>query len=803
MLAQFAGIAQVWKQLDGGVEGPPTAICSNNKLLATSYVAGYEKGYKLHQLSIWNGYYWIKLPMLYTDSFSSIQHLAFYKDGLYIAGRINQVLNLPNAKNIIRWRNRNFEDLSGLSSKLDNFNIVNGLQVYKEQLIISGLFKAQNVTYGNNIAIFNGTVIVTSSSASFGTGITGSVSTLFSNGTNFMAIGGRLKTANDTAANLLAYIQNERWTRVVDSTILPTKITLANNKIYFTGYNVNNKGIGIYTVTGNTIDSLMDGILEITEIFDLITIGNNIIACGNFYLNDIEEQIHLILWTGNKWVPLPNGDLLGPRKLAEYANSLIVSGLFVYHNTINYNRIAQYLSNYALLNGRIYFDKDRNCEFNGRDELLSDMLINIEPGNIYVKPNENGFYFKFLPQGEYTVKIIHDKSWESVSCSSNSQIIKITDAQLLNTIDFPLVQKTGIRNLAVKLTSSSGWSVNKTAKVAYTIQYQNKGSENVSSTQVVLHYDSKLVGLNASPLPDFEQGDSAVWIVKDLYAGEARNISCVFTIDNTASQALTLTASIPLQQNEEDQYDNVSELQQELSQLDYEFKKEVFPGASDTAFVSDSSVYVEYQISFANFTADTIFNVYVIDTIRLNHSLSIIQTTGASHPVQSEAFPGLAGQDLGIIVWTFKDINLIPNPTHSPEIVAHKGYVTFKLGLKQGLSQGTILSNRGNVVFDYYDEEATNWVYCIVNNQLSSVQESIEIGSLGIYPNPAGNELHLKFDEHISSAEFQIYGCSGQLVSEGTLSSPSIDIQSLDPGIYYLSVLNNHKHYGQKFIKAY
>lgn len=791
--------AQVWTPLDGGLTNTPTAITSAEKLIATAEFLGREKEHNVHQISIWNGYYWLKLPKIYADTFSIITQLKFYKQGLYIAGRLNSIEGLPNAKHIIRWQNRKYDNLSELNSKINNFNAVKGLDIYDNKLIVSGLFQTNASQYGNNISIFNGTAVLTATSQSLGSGISGTLSAVHSNEDNILVFAGRLKQANDTNAYELAYIKNNKWYRADSTNIIATHITTLNGTIVYGGYNAATKILGIFSSDSGQVDSFGQGISEITDLFDMVTVDGVIYASGVFYLDGRDESVQLIQFRNGSWSAVPNGELAGPRKLVGYRTNLVASGFFTYYSFTNYNHIALYLPDHGVLAGRIYFDKDKNCQFSSRDENLNIMNLSVNAGDYFIKPLESGFYFKILPFGEYTVNIIPQKGWNSVSCSSNSKDIKLSAQNPNGQLDFPMIQQVGLRDLSIKLSSFSGWVVDKNRRVGYSIRYANKGSENVAQTRVVLKFDSKLGDLKSTPTPDLQQGDSAVWIIQDLFAGEERSISCSFEIDQNSEDDLELSASIDLEEEEAESEDNESHLTQTLAETDYSFKKEIYLAQGDTAYINDSSGYIEYQISFSNYTSDTIKDVFVIDTIKLNHDLTIIQTTGASHPVSSEAFPGAIGEDLGIIVWTFKDINLLPNPDQNPEIVAHKGFVRFKLGLSKSLTEGTVLTNKGDVVFDFYEAEATNRVYAIVDNSTLSIHEPLYSKKIICYPNPTSTYLSLSEDIP-SGSEYHISDMSGKSVMQGRYHK-QMDVRSLHQGIYILQIVDGNTLYHTKFIK--
>ncbi len=791
--------AQVWQPLDGGLERTPTAITSHANLIVTAHVQGFDKGYRVHKISVWNGFYWQELPPIYADSNSYINALKFYKGALYIGGKINEFKDIDGAKHIIRWSNREYQKVTAVNSNLSNFLFVDELAVFDNQLVISGPFTASSANYGENLAFFNGVSVLTASNASFGSGIKGSISTIFAN-ENLLILGGRITKANDTATANLAIYHKNQWQRLSNNIIVPKKAIGIGSNVYFSGYNTTSKEYGFYKVNGSQIDTINQGLDEISNIYDIVEVGGKIYASGQFKIPAKDNSTTLIVFQNGKWEEVDNGNLLGLRLLANHKDYLIGTGFFIYHNLIRYDRIARYLPEHGIISGKIFFDKDKNCAFNSRDEQLNEMNVLVTPGPRYIKPLEDGTYFSILPKGEYDIRILKNKIWEVVDCGTEIHQVNLAKGQVQTGLNFPMIQKTGIRDLAIKLTSASGLTVDKNSDVSYRIQFVNNGSENVAQTQVVLKFDSKLVDIKAEPSPAVIGGDSAVWTVEDLFAGEQRQISISFGIQSSADAFLNLVASIPLQEDEEITIDNESSLLQSLGEEDYEFKKEIFPTGSDTAYIQDSTESIEYQISFANYTTDTIHNVYVIDTIKLNHSLSIIQTTGASHPVSSEAFTGLPGEDLGIIVWSFKDIDLLPNPSNNPEIVAHKGFVSFRIGLNQGMSEGTVLTNRAQVVFDYYEQEATNPVWAMVSNQLASVEPMYSAEGLEVYPNPTRGLLHLALDKN-DPALVQIYSLEGRLLKEQVVEDQSIDLSDLPNGLYILRAVQDHIHMVQKVVK--
>ena len=798
--------AQLWTALDGGIDAAPTATTSTENALVTASVVESNDSFRLHRISVWNGYYWLRLPLIKADPKSIINSMTFYKGALYLAGRIDSVDGIPGVQHILRWVNRKYEVPPNFVTALNDFNSILQLTVHNNLLIATGPFAVNAGVNGKNIAFYNGTALVNSSvSSNFGAGVSGSITAAHSNGT-ILAIGGRFNTVDDTSSLQLAYLYQGRWIRFPNNNIVPRVITSdGDTNLFIIGNALNSKDLSIYKTTGTNVDSMNHGIETIYALFDIIHVDGVLYASGIFELDNQSITHNLIYWNGSSWRPAKNGNLTGLRDLEMYRDQLIGSGPFVYNDFQKLNFIAAYKSNIGIVTGQVYFDKDEDCKFGDRDVTLNNMYVVVNPGQHIAKPGVEGRYVLFLEEGEYQARIIHPAYWRSSSCSADTVNFKISTGQVLNKVDFPMVQNTGIRDLSIKLSSKSGLSVTKNRHVSYTILYENKGSENVAETEVKLRVDPRLNEIKFSPEPVSFQNDTATWVVKDLFSGETGKIECVFELTNSSDDQLYMNASISLQENEANPEDNESELTQSLSEQEFEFHKTIISsGGGDSIMLNDSSDKIEYLISFANFTSDTVFDVYVVDTIKLNHSLSYIKTTASSHDVTIEAFPGVIGEDIGIIVWTFKDINLYPNPNHEPEIVSHQGFISFELGLTDQLQEGQILTNRASVVFDYYEAEGTNQTYALVSNELVSLQPIHVDFDLNVYPNPSEGYIYVDSDvQNLEGSEFKVIDLSGQVVQSGVLNlEGKIDLNDLSQGVYYLQLLVEDQIIHVKFIKA-
>jgi hypothetical protein len=794
--------AQVWRPLGKGLTSTPTALTSINQVIVTASIIETKGSLRSHVIQVWNGYYWQSLPTIYTDSLGYITSLSFFKGDLYIGGKFNHINHIDSSKNIVRWKDRKIEAIPEIHRKVTSFSYVDGLSVYGNRLLIYGPLKNTSSVNGDDLIAYNGNEIVPMP-VSFGSGILGNITYINSTETDFLVIGGRYSKVNGQASSKLAYYKNNQWTRITNNPMVPQKIAVYNGDIFFFGNPLSSSQTGFYKVSGTGIDTIESGISEISKIYDLIQIEGELYATGIFKMsNDVQNESRLIKFKNGSWEPVKNGSLLGINKLLNYEGTLISTGFFKTFATVDLNHIAQYVPNAGIVTGRVFFDKDKNCTFNNRDEQLNVMAVQVLPENIILRPNDNGRFFVILEEGNHTFKILTRKYWYASDCNDGEMKISVSKGQINDSANFAMLQYLGKNDLSVNLSSSSGLAALKNRHNAYQIDITNKGSSDVAATEVVLKFDSKLKGLVAKPTPNKVEGDSAVWIISDFYSGEARQINCEFELDASTNTTINLEASIALQDNEEETGDNSSSLTQYLEEGDFEFKKQVFPSESgDTAYLTDTADKVQYQISFANYTSDTIRNVYVVDTIGLNHSLTHVKELGASHPYSIQIFSGQPGTNIGIIVYTFTNINLPPNPSKNPEIVNNRGYVSFEIGLNSSLTEGITLTNKADVTFDYFDPEQTNWVYAIVNNEMVSVEEFPAVNEVKIYPNPTSNQLTLDLPLNHEDIEYHIYNLAGQDVLNGSLKTPVLTVEQLPAGLFFIKIKQGDEHYKSKFIK--
>jgi hypothetical protein len=223
------------------------------------------------------------------------------------------------------------------------------------------------------------------------------------------------------------------------------------------------------------------------------------------------------------------------------------------------------------------------------------------------------------------------------------------------------------------------------------------------------------------------------------------------------------------------------------------FDKQVYPSPTypdSISYISPSTNELQYTISFANFGTDTVRNVYVIDTLDLNIAMQYTQEIGASHPYTKRVISGPPGTNLGILVWTFSNINLKPNPGKASDFIGDKGFISFKVKLSGGLLNGTVIRNRADVIYDLEDYNSTNFVYNKIDKTVGI--QTIESSETPIvYPNPFNNAFYISWKNN-ETTKYVLYDLKGAVIVNGEVmnATEAINVSYLAKGVYVLALDN-------------
>jgi len=191
--------------------------------------------------------------------------------------------------------------------------------------------------------------------------------------------------------------------------------------------------------------------------------------------------------------------------------------------------------------------------------------------------------------------------------------------------------------------------------------------------------------------------------------------------------------------------------------------------------------FLTYTIRFENTGTASAINVRVNDVLDSKLDETSIKMESASHSYVMDRI----GNNIN---WRFDDIELpatITNP------IASNGYIQFKIKPKPGYAIGDIIPNTAAIYFDFNPPIITNTFQTRFVTVLAL--DEFENGSFVFYPNPASDFVTITLKDSTNSLSIlTVYDVMGKMILQkktiGTITSYTIDLSSVNPGIYFIEV---------------
>lgn len=472
--------------------------------------------------------------------------------------------------------------------------------------------------------------------------------------------------------------------------------------------------------------------------------------------------------------------LNGIQRAESFNNDIYVTGVFSgILSSIKYNfTVARIDENYQRVYGRVYYDRDGSGTFTNGDTKPGDRNAQILPYNALIPVDELGFFTFIVPKNKsQLVKINFVKTPE---ISKAVSFVFNTDTFNERLIQFPLtLVKSNYSDIRVKLTSAGGWNVRKDTSELYVLKVTNNGVS-AATPDINLNFSGKIVLIKPFPAPDVINPGNIRWEKEPLQAGESKYYliklttpSTSFNVNDKVDFSAEITGVV-----DDNPADNTDSLQQTVSEGIAPNTKLQYPAAAGNtaASLDPNAGKIEYIIRFTNTTNDTLNTVIVRDTVATPDYVTYIQETGASHTFSRDVYTSSSLPEKVIVVYTFNNINLPPNPSGNSELVNSSGYIGFKLGLSPSLSIGTEITNQASITLDNQIAIVTNMVKARVYSSSISAYEGQQ--SFTIYPNPFHDILN--FSESANGAIFALYDPTGRMIVREKISSQMLDLQDFN-----------------------
>ncbi|MFT3795669.1 T9SS type A sorting domain-containing protein [Flavobacterium sp.] len=330
----------------------------------------------------------------------------------------------------------------------------------------------------------------------------------------------------------------------------------------------------------------------------------------------------------------------------------------------------------------------------------------------------------------------------------------------------------------------------------YKIVYKNKGNQTLSGLVSFQFNHPQMQYISSTVLPDTQLPNSLGFNFTNIMPFESREIIVTLRTNTpsetppvNAGDVLNFVAQVVATPGlDESPLDNICNLAQEVVNAFDPNEKICLEG--EYVNVSEIGKYLHYNINFENVgTADAI-NVVVKDVIDPTmFDISSLQVLNSSHPVQVSV-------RANTVEFIFENINLPPSATHA---IGGHGNVLFKVKTLETLSNGDMVANDADIYFDYNHPIATNEARTTFATLAQAVFTKDQ--SIGIYPNPAKNTVHIKANSAIQTVT--LFDVQGRILQTAIANAPAttLDISDKPKGIYFIKISTETGSAVEKLVK--
>lgn len=788
--------AQVWFPEGVYTQAPPSLITVDNQVITIART-GTDLSNSYWQVCVNDGRSWLKLPLLTLSKSAEVLDIKKYQGMVYVCGNFTFDNGSFNA--IVRYNNNGWQGLGNFRKPGALPAQILSMDVQNLQLVLGGSF----YTIGNDtlpyLARFNGFKFSEYFDKCKDCGPDNTVIDIASNDSVVAICGQFTRIRNQKTKYLYRLIRQTTGDTFLNTPKLIEKIALHGTTMYGTGGVFNDKRV--YRINGTVTDvsGNLDSAAQISEI--LIWEGKPVLS-GNFYLASNASPTSIILMEGSDWKSISN-NYRNASYIATGRSVLFAAGNAPQPLSIwNPNRfVVRFYPNLCLVKAGVFIDSNNNCIREAGEKPVAKQYIRLPYINKGVFTNDKGFAEFMVPnniQNTFRFAIKPFRNIVRSNCADTAVTKTFYPGVYSDSIQFPLKRLPNINDVRVLIASPRGKQVLKNKKVQYYIVYENVGSNPISGS-IKLQKSKLFTREQADPAFKSRPNDSTlVWEYTNLQAGERKTILyTAYPEDAQFDQQWQFDAKVAVNISSgssayaEDDFDSIP---QESNQTVAAFRKDVYP----TPLTGDSITYLDagdrdlrYNISFNNFSSDTVFYAVVIDTLDLNLDMSYIEETGSNKSYFTEVQTDPNNQYKGILIWHFPNIRLSPNPLMDYENTGSGSYIGFKVVTKP-LSQGYYLKNRAAVFFDNEFAGNTNAVYCTL--AITGIDEmSGGTSGLRVWPNPVSDVFDLQYGLKQGDI-LQITDASGKLVYTELISIDAdlhrIAAGTLPSGIYVLQVIS-------------
>ncbi len=769
--------AQVWYPEGIYNENQTIILESDNQQIISVSHSNNDTTKSKFIVSLFNGKIWYKLPELTLSRNAEITDIKIYLGMVYVSGYFNFDNGAYNA--LVRFRNGNWEGV-GNFYKLNLSNAgIEDMEVYKNSLVLVGNFNLINSDTNRYISKHNGLTFSDYFKNCPACYPNNTVTSAKATDTS-IAFAGTFTKIN-TVSSMYLYVYNE----------FNRHETFANTpgNIQHLAYNGNSLYIHsdrrIYMESNDVFKPIKSNIDSIYKINSFLIYDGSLTLAGTFKINSNASFSKVLKYKPSTvdWddytLNFTNCDLITTTRNFLYASGFTNNKFSIWLRS-KYS-IARLNRNASIILIKVYNDANNNCIKESNEKPIRKQFIKISNINRILFTNEDGYAETLVPNStaiKYETK--PPKNYTRSSCADTTVTKTIASGKYMDSIQFPLILKPNINDIRISIYSPKGDYLQKGKRVNYIVVCENVGSNTVNGS-LRLRKRKWLSSVFANPVGNSVNDSIYNWNYSNLKPGERQTftysgLASYSSINSDTNQILTqATATISNGVNSFILDDSDSLTQQSTSNAKA-FNKFITPSPKlgDSISYINNNDQIRYDIVFNNFTNDTVYSAVVTDSIDLNLDISEIQETGSNKNYTTEIHTDPNNLYVGIIVWRFNQINLMPNPSKNYENLNSGAYIGFKI-LTKNITSGELIKNTATVYYDNNFAGKSNDTYCSTLPSTNIKQTIVE--DFNLFPNPYSKFLTIQNSLYIIH-KVEVFNATGQTIytSDTNINSNSIQI---------------------------
>jgi uncharacterized repeat protein (TIGR01451 family) len=455
---------------------------------------------------------------------------------------------------------------------------------------------------------------------------------------------------------------------------------------------------------------------------------------------------------------------------------------------------------YWKISGKVYSDTNSNCIADNNELHLSNMKLMLDSAGTLIQQTYTGgegFYSFDTDTGTYTYTVDTTDLPVIVACpAAGFQTSVLTAADSMDyDMDFGMKCKPGFDVGVTSVARDSGIfrpahfaRVKITAGDISNFYGLHCAAGTSGSVQVVFNGAVSFMGTSQGALTPVVSGDSLLYNIADFGTVNFNSdFRFLMQTDTSAVVGSTICFDVNISPTSGDINPANNSLQQcftVVNSVDPNMK-EVFPeGDIDTAHH-----WLTYTVNFQNTGSAPAEHIYILDTLDNNLDESSFTLLSYSHQPLTQVIGKL-------IRFNFPNINLPDSTSDEPH--SH-GYVQFKVKLKTGLTNGTLIHNTAHIVFDFNAPIMTNTTENEILITTGINAFNVQSLKFKVVPNPAHAEVNIVFSSK-DKFEIEIVNALGETLIKKE-NQKRVDVSGLAKGIYFVKVFYRNNFATEKFVK--